>query len=235
MSPKRTGSRSGTGRGRPAQAPSLSRRSPVDRRPPTAVPEIILASASPRRRKLLKAITPRFRVVPAGVDEEALRTSDPAAFARRAARHKAWAVARSHPGALVIAADTLVSLGREVFGKPRSRAEARDMLRRLSGRRHRVVTAVVLASACPRRSLSGSATSWVTFRTLADRDIERALDETPFLDKAGAYAIQESGRRLVARLEGDRDNVIGFPTRLVRLLLEEWAAPRPAGRPKKTE
>jgi septum formation protein len=164
----------------------------------------------------------RFRVVPAGIDEERLRTSDPAAFTLRAAGAKARAVGKKHPDSLIIAADTLVSLGPRIFGKPNTRKEARSMLSELSGRRHRVVTGVVFYRSRPRRTLSGCETSWVTFKELTRDDIEQYLDLIEHLDKAGAYAIQESGDRLVRRLEGDYDNVVGFPTSLVRQLMKRW-------------
>jgi septum formation protein len=195
-------------------------REPRKRRP--GEPGVVLASESPRRRRLLRQVVPRFRVVPPGMNEERFRGPDPAAFALRAARAKARAVGEKYPDSLVIAADTLVSLGSRVFGKPRNRSEARAMLRALSGRRHRVTTAVVLYRAATGRMLDGRATSRVTFRKLSRADVERYLDRVDYLDKAGAYAIQESGEDLVARLDGDFDNVVGFPTGLVHRLMERW-------------
>ena len=194
--------------------------------------EVILASASPRRRLLLRQIIPAYRVMSTDVDEGRFRSEDPVLYALRAAKAKARAAGRLHPEALIIAADTLVSLGRRIFGKPSSREDARDMLRELSGRRHRVVTAVVLYRARPRRMLSGSTTSWVTFKKLGPKDIEAYLDSVDTRDKAGAYAIQESGDRLVAKLQGDYDNVVGLPTGLVRKLLVQWNGPGPTRRGK---
>ncbi len=192
--------------------------------------EVILASASPRRRLLLRQIIPAYRVMATEVDEDRFRSEDPVHYALRAAKAKARAAGRLHPGSLIIAADTLVSLGRHIFGKPSSREDARDMLRELSGRRHRVVTAVVLYRARPRRMLSGSTTSWVTFKRLGPKDIEAYLDSVETRDKAGAYAIQESGDLLVAKLQGDYDNVVGLPTGLVRRLLAQWGGPGPSHR-----
>lgn len=185
-------------------------------------PSVILASASPRRRELLKKIVPRFRVVPSRVDEERFREADPEAFAGRAAEAKARAVGREHPRSLVIAADTLVSLGEEIFGKPGSRAEARSMLLRLSGRRHMVVTAVVMVHHQTERILAGRETSWVTFKELSPAAVDAYLDDNEYRDKAGAYAIQESGDILVKSLEGDYDNVVGLPGGLVKRLIKRF-------------
>jgi septum formation protein len=183
-------------------------------------PKIILASASPRRRELLAQIVPVFLVVPSGVDEGQFQEPDPESFALRAAAAKALAVGSKYPSHLVIAADTVVVLGNETFGKPRSRAEARRMLGKLSGKEHRVITVVVLYRHKDGRTVSGLETSRVAFKRLSPAAIEDYLDTVDCLDKAGAYAIQESGDALVARLEGDYDNVVGLPLVLVHDLID---------------
>ena len=166
-----------------------------------------------------------FEVGPSGVDEERFRNPDPVASALQAAAAKAKAVGEKYPASLVIAADTLVCLGNEIFGKPASRREARAMLRKLSGKKHMVVTGVVLYRKSERRMLAGQETSWVTFKKLAPEAIEDYLDKSDeYLDKAGSYAIQESGDALVRSLEGDFDNVVGLPVRLVRKLLKAFMA-----------
>lgn len=209
-------------RGRRGVSPTKGATQKKARNPGAVRPSVILASASPRRRELLKKIVPRFRVVPSRVDEERFREADPAAFAGRAAEAKARAVGREHPRSLVIAADTLVSLGDEIFGKPGSRAEARSMLLRLSGRRHMVVTAVVMFHRQTGRILAGRETSWVTFKELSLEAVESYLDNNEYRDKAGAYAIQESGDILVRSLEGDYDNVVGLPGGLVKRLMSQF-------------
>ena len=187
-----------------------------------SVPDVILGSQSPRRRELLKKIVDDFRVVPSGIDEERFRERDPVEFALMTAVAKAKEISARYPASLVIAADTLVCLNDEIFGKPKSRAEARAMLRKLSGRRHRVVTAVALSRKEDDRLLTGHETSWVTFRRLSREDIEGYLETNQYLDKAGSYAIQEGGDALVESLEGDYDNVVGLPVRLLRSLLDEF-------------
>jgi len=184
--------------------------------------QIILASASPRRRELLKRVVDDFLVVPSGVDEEPLRERNPAGYAVRAAIAKAEAVGERYPKALIIAADTLVCLENEIFGKPADRDEAREMLAKLSGRRHRVVTGFALYRMTGRRLLQGHETTWVTFKELTAEAIERYMDEVDGLDKAGAYAIQESGDAIVEKIEGDFDNVVGLPVARIRDLLLEF-------------
>lgn len=187
-----------------------------------AAPRIILASASPRRRELLKKVVRRFKVVPSGVDEDRFRGLEPNALALEAALAKARAVGRKHPSSLIIAADTLVLLGDKVFGKPASRDRARAMLAKMSGKTHKVITAVVLYRKDRGRLVAGLEMSRVTFKKLGRKAIEDYLDSCEYLDKAGAYAIQESGDSLVARLEGDYDNVVGLPVALLQRLMAEY-------------
>ncbi len=188
-------------------------------------PEVVLASASPRRQELLKKIIPDFRVVPSGIDEEKFREPDPLGFAMKAAEAKAREVGGRYPASLVIAADTVVNLEGEIFGKPRDRDEARTILRRLSGRRHRVITAVALFRNDGERLLTGYEISYVTFRPLGDQEIDGYLDSNEYLDKAGSYAVQEIGDAFVKKLEGDFENVVGFPVARVEKLLADFKNP----------
>jgi 23S rRNA (uracil1939-C5)-methyltransferase len=184
--------------------------------------DIILASQSPRRQELLKEIVPQFRVVPSGLDEEQFREKDPLRFALMAAEAKAREVAERHPFSLIIAADTVVNLGDEVFGKPKDRAQAEEMLRQLSGQRHRVITAVALYKKDQEIILTGYEISYVTFKRLRDDEITLYLESSEYLDKAGSYAVQEVGDAFVERLEGDYENVVGFPVARVKKLLDDF-------------
>jgi septum formation protein len=186
--------------------------------------DFILASASPRRRELLKRIAPGFRVVPSRVDEASIREADPVRFAVAAALLKARDVGERNPAALVLAADTVVSLEGEIFGKPADREEARATLRKLSGRRHWVITGVALYRKDEERSLTGHEESLVRFRPLDDRAVEGYLDTEDHVDKAGSYAIQEVNDAFVEELVGDYDNVVGLPLRLVEGLLRRFRA-----------
>lgn len=184
--------------------------------------DIVLASQSPRRQELLKKIVPLFRVVPSGLDEDEFREKDPLRFALRAAEAKAREVAETNPSSLVIAADTVVNLREEVLGKPKDRTQAEEMLRRLSGQRHRVITAVALYNKDQEILLTGYEISYVTFKILSDRDIKDYLASSEYLDKAGSYAVQEVGDAFVERLEGDYENVVGFPVARVKKLLDDF-------------
>ena len=192
---------------------------------PIARPEdLVLASASPRRRELLARIVPAFRVVPSLADETSVGKADPVAFAVAAAILKARDVGDRNPGSTIIAADTVVSLDGEIFGKPAHRDEARATLRKLSGRRHRVITGVALYRKEGERLLTGYEESFVRFRPLDEGTVETYLDTEDHVDKAGSYAIQEVRDAFVEELVGDYDNVVGLPLRLVGEMLERFGA-----------
>lgn len=184
----------------------------------------ILASASPRRRELLARIVPAFRVVPSRADEASVREADPVRFAIAAAVLKAQEVGERYPASLILAADTVVSLEGEIFGKPANRDEARATLKKLSGRRHRVITGVALFRKDQGQRLTGYEETSVRFRLLNDRTVERYLDRENHADKAGSYAIQEVNGAFVEELVGDYDNVVGLPVRLVAEMLGRFRA-----------
>ncbi len=189
---------------------------------PSAVrPRLILASASPRRRELLASLGLRFDVIPSEVDETVPDLlPDPCLTARRLAAAKAEAVARLHPDAVVVGADTLVCLGRRSLAKPADEADAARMLRLLSGKTHRVITGIAVCG--KGRTARASETTWVTFRPLMEQEILEYVRTGEPLDKAGAYGIQAGAGSFVARVEGCYNNVVGLPVaRLVRLL--RWA------------
>jgi septum formation protein len=186
--------------------------------------DIVLASASPRRRELLKKIVDDFLVVPSGVDETKIGERNPVEFALEAAVLKARDVGGHYPDSLVIAADTIVCLGDMIIGKPRDRKDARRILEALSGTRHRVITAVALFKKDEGKLRSGYEESFVRFRKLDAAAIDAYLNTGDPLDKAGSYAIQEVNDAFVESLEGDYDNVVGLPVRLVRGFLEQFLA-----------
>ena len=187
--------------------------------------EIVLASASPRRRELMARVAPEFRVFPTDVDESSVPEKDPLDYAIAVAVLKAKTAAESFPEAVVIGADTVVALGLRILGKPSDRESARAMLRALSGRRHRVMTGLAFYNKAEARFLTGYDLTYVTFRELTAEMIEGYLDQESYLDKAGAYAVQEVGDAFVVRLKGDYDNVVGFPVEKVRRLLALFTAP----------
>ena len=181
------------------------------------VVRVILASASPRRRDLLTLIGIAHEVRPADLDESVVPGETPVTHAARLAWAKARAVADVAPDALVIAADTIVVMGGEIFGKPRDAMEAASMLRRLSGRSHIVYTAITVARGA--RTESAVEAPEVTFRSLTDEEIALYVETAEPLDKAGAYGIQGYGATIVERVNGDYFSVMGLGLRrLVELL-----------------
>jgi septum formation protein len=180
-------------------------------------PRVILASSSPRRRQLLSLVGITHEVIPADVDESYLPGEVPAEHAERLARNKAAAVAGAAPDAVCIGADTIVVVDGDVLGKPRDAGHAAEMLRRLSGRSHRVLTAV--AAVWRGATVSAVEDVGVTFRRITDREIACYIATGEPMDKAGAYGIQGFGATIVERVAGDYFAVMGLAlNRLVRLL-----------------
>lgn len=173
---------------------------------------LILASASPRRHELLTAAGLEHRVQPTHVPEEREARETPEAFVRRLALEKALPVTML-PGDIVIAADTVVSIGDQIFGKPLNRDDANRMLRALSGRSHWVHTGVCLRS-ISRKILDISSTE-VFFLPLTEAVIKEYTRSGESEDKAGAYAIQGQASRFVEKIHGCYHNVVGLPVSLV--------------------
>ncbi|TBR20921.1 septum formation protein Maf [bacterium] len=178
---------------------------------------MVLASASPQRRKLLRELRVPFRIVPADVSE-ASREKDPRRLVLLLALRKARAVARRHPNALVLGADTVVVSAGRILGKPADSIDGRTMLESLNGRWHKVYTGVALVHRGSRLAFSEAAVSQVKARRLPPAALERFVGR--HLDKAGAYAIQDVRDPFIEAIEGPRDNVIGLPLDVVRRLLK---------------
>ena len=189
----------------------------------TETPVLVLASGSPRRRQLLEMLGIEHRVVPPDVDETRRPGETPADYVVRLAREKARAVSGRDPKPLVLAADTTVILGDELFAKPATVGEAVEMLGRLAGRTHQVYTGVALAQG--ERVETALDVSDVTFRRLARDQIANYVATGEPMDKAGAYAIQGKGAALIDGIRGDFFGVMGLPLRLVLDLLERFERP----------
>ena len=181
--------------------------------------KLVLASASPRRAELLRNAGIEFVVDPAHVPEEPQQGESPLDFAMRVAREKARTVARRHPDAAVLGADTVVILGHEVMNKPADSNDALRMLRRLAGHIHVVTTAVCLLR--DGREDVRAETSRVTMAPFTDAEARAYVSTGEPMDKAGAYAIQGGASRWVTRIEGDYFNVVGLPVALVWRMLQE--------------
>jgi len=173
---------------------------------------LYLASGSPRRRELLAQIGVPFRLLTAPVDETPRRNETPVDYVSRLAAAKAeagWASSRDDMRAPVLAADTAVVLDGEILGKPKDKADALHMLRKLSGRAHQVLTAVALRS--PEKLWVSVSDSLVTFRQLEPAEAHAYWDTGEACDKAGAYAIQGSAAIFIADLRGSYSGVMGLP------------------------
>jgi septum formation protein len=179
--------------------------------PPCGTPLFILASKSPRRRYLLEQAGLCFAVIPSSVDESAFPPSVSDDYVRSLAQAKAEDIAARHPAAWVLGADTIVRIGDAILGKPRSREEARGMLRRLSGQTHQVLTGYAICCRDRGRSFSETVITDVTFKELTAAEIEWYIHTREPFDKAGAYAIQGLGTFLVKRINGSYTNVVGLP------------------------
>jgi septum formation protein len=186
---------------------------------PVAVPALILASASPRRRELLAQLALPFTVIPADVDEQQLAAEVPTAYVIRVAQAKAQHLSQRFPEALVLGADTIVVLDKQILGKPGSAEVARQMLTRLSGRQHIVMTGLALLRQCQQFVRLDTVRTLVCFRPVSRAEIEHYIATGEPLDKAGAYAIQGAAVAFVESLEGCYTNVVGLPLRRTAALL----------------
>ena len=196
----------------------------------TASPALVLASASPRRHRLLREAGVAFTAMPADLDESPLPGERPTDLATRLARDKATAVARrlEGPPRWVLGADTIVVLGERVLGKPRDAAHARELLASLCGRAHTVITGVALVKSDTLAARETRALSEVELRAADADEIRDYVATGESLDKAGAYALQGEGRRFVVRVAGSETNVIGLPmAETLALLAAAGLAPEP--------
>lgn len=184
-------------------------------------PRLILASASPRRKELLASLGVPFEVIPAEVTEHEAPDADPREMVRHNAALKAAWVAARHPSATVIGADTTVFIDRTVLNKPRDDAEARAMLRMLSGRTHTVFTGLAVCRQQDGLRLETGVASEVTFKVLDDAVIAEYLRRVHTRDKAGGYAIQEHGDLIVAGYTGSLTNIVGLPVEEMKQLLTQ--------------
>jgi len=176
----------------------------------------VLASASPRRRELLRNAGFDFEVRPSNIVEEIQQGELPEEFARRAAREKAMQVAASSPpGSFVLGADTVVVIDGETLGKPSGLDDAARMLRLLSGRTHQVHTGICLVRAPGQIEALKHETTFVTFRKLDEEEIRSYVESGEPFGKAGAYAIQGLASKFVTRISGCHFNVVGLPVALV--------------------
>ena len=192
---------------------------------------LVLASASPRRIEIMRRAGLDFRAEPSGIEERPPTRLGALKFVAWAAAAKAEAVSARMPAAIVIGADTEVVLEGRIFGKPVDDRQAQAFLQALSGRTHQVYTAVHVIDGRSGRQAHGISRTHVTVRELTPQTIADYVRSGEAQDKAGAYAIQGEGRRLVVSIRGPYDNVVGMPMRLLTRLLGQLGISVPAKLP----
>jgi septum formation protein len=181
---------------------------------------VVLASSSERRRRLMEDAGYDFEVIVPSLKEDRLHPQDPLVLAESLAYAKARQVADRLERHVVIGADTVVSLGGRLIGKPADEAEAREILRRLSGSTHEVITGVCLVNARRGERLLGSEITRVVMKNLSEAELDAYVRSGESIGKAGAYAIQENGDRFVERIDGSFTNVVGLPMLLLARMLD---------------
>jgi len=187
----------------------------------TACMRIILASASPRRRKILSDLGYDFETAAADIVEEIIPGESPAEHVLRLSNLKAETVAKEYPNDLVIGADTAVVLKGDILGKPDSESEAFEMLSMLAGKTHTVFTGLTVMIESEKIRRSEYDRTDVTFNDLSESQIREYIKSGEPLDKAGSYGIQGMGSFLVKKACGEIDTVIGFPSKLFQKMYEE--------------
>ena len=185
-------------------------------------PVLILASRSPRRRYLLKQAGLSFSVIPSSIDETSIPVSSPETYVKALSEAKAENVSIKFPEKWVIGADTIVLKDDAILGKPDSKAQARAMLKQLSGQTHQVLTGYAICCKSKNRKYSETIKTQVLFKSLTDKEIEWYIHTKEPFDKAGAYAIQGLGTFLVKSINGSYTNVVGLPVcEVIEFLLKE--------------
>lgn len=188
---------------------------------------LILASASPRRAELLQQLGLEFQVIPSAAQELQSEHMSAGEVAQINAYRKARTVAKKYPDAVTLGVDTVVTLGRMIFGKPSTLAEAEQMLLAMSGQLHQVVTGVCLIHLRAHRQRLFAEQTDVTFRPMTLEQIRRYHAQVSPLDKAGGYGIQEKGDVLVESVSGSFTNVIGLPLERLEAELPAFGVPLP--------
>lgn len=182
---------------------------------------IILASASPRRKEILENTKLKFDIIKSDIDEIILEKESPIQAVMRLAFEKSMDIASKNEDDLIIAADTVVVLDENILGKPKDKDEAYNMIRSLSGRTHEVITGISLVNLGLSKKIIDYVVSTVKFKELSNEDIKDYIHTNESLDKAGAYGIQGYGAMLVEKIEGDYFNIVGLPISKLSDLLKK--------------
>ncbi len=181
---------------------------------------IILASASPRRKEILKSKGYDFKIIPSSYDENITSKKYSKELVEFCAYNKALDVLKNNNGSVIVSADTVVVIDDIILGKPKDKLDAFNTLKKLSDRTHFVSTSICILSSS--KKITATDTTYVTFRALSDEDITKYIDTKNPLDKAGSYGIQDDGFDFCIKTEGEIDNIIGFPLKLFEEKLKEF-------------
>lgn len=171
--------------------------------------KIILASTSPRRKEILKKLKIKFTIKKSPYEEDLNLKMPPSDLVKFLSLGKAQAI--KNKDALVISGDTIVAYNNQVFGKPKTKKKAREMLNILSGKKHEIITGITIIDKKTNKTVSFSETTYVYMKKLTPRIIENYIKTKEPLDKAGAYALQDLGAILIEKMEGDFFNAAGLP------------------------
>jgi len=181
----------------------------------------ILASASPRRKELLKKIIPEFDIIPSNIDEHHFEEkSQPFEVAEFLATKKTMDVFSSHPEDIVIGSDTVIVFNNKIYGKPIDKEDAKKMLESFSNNTHYVITGVCIAS--KNKTISFSSINEVTFYNLSNDEIEEYLSLDEYKDKAGSYAIQGEASLFIKKINGDYNSIVGLPISEINRILKNF-------------
>ena len=183
--------------------------------------DIILASASPRRKEILGNTNLKFEVIKSDIDEVILPEESPCQVVIRLAYEKSMDIAYNNKNKLIIGADTIVCLDNIILGKPKDKLDAIEMIKKLSGRTHQVITGISLINLDANKKIIDYVVSNVKFKDLSHEDIMDYIQTNESLDKAGAYGIQGYGALLVEEIKGDYFNIVGLPISKLSDLLKK--------------
>lgn len=183
--------------------------------------DIILASSSPRRKEILGNTNLKFKIIKSNIDEVILSKESPYQVVMRLAYEKSMDIAYSNKDKLIIGADTVVCLDDVILGKPKDELEAIEMIKKLSGKTHQVITGISLINLDANKKIIDYVVSYVKFKKLSHEDIIDYIQTNESLDKAGAYGIQGYGALLVEEIKGDYFNIVGLPISKLSDLLKK--------------
>jgi len=186
------------------------------------VRKVVLASKSPRRKEILERVGLRFEVKASDFNEKTILQADPVEFVETVSREKAKTVAAKYEDAVVIAADTIIVVGGEIIGKPQSPEHAKEILHKLSGRDHLVITGFTIMDSKAKVLITRSVESKVYFKELSDEEIDAYVATGEPMDKAGAYGVQEKAGIFLEKIEDDFFNVVGLPVLAVTEELKKF-------------